>query len=137
MQPETPMQNFTPEQAPVKYGQNVEYAPNVNNQEAGVEKSAEFFEQRAEAKAIAGDVSSTTILPPPVIQDEIVKTNSVVIGDTPSLANDDDVIEKEWVDKAKRIVAETKDDPYRREEAVNKLQADYLKKRFGKELGAA
>ena len=35
------------------------------------------------------------------------------VDDNPALAGDDDVIEKEWVDKAKQIIAETKDDPYR------------------------
>ena len=53
----------------------------------------------------------------------------------PTVANDDDLIEKEWVDKAKKVIAETKDDPYRREQEVNRLQADYLSKRYGRELG--
>ena len=57
--------------------------------------------------------------------------------DSPAVAADEDLIEKEWVDKAKRIIADTKDDPYRREREVGRLQADYLKKRYGKELGAA
>ncbi len=50
------------------------------------------------------------------------------------MAADDDVIEREWVDKAKKIVAQTKDDPYTQEKEVSKLQADYLKKRYGKEI---
>lgn len=53
---------------------------------------------------------------------------------SPVIADDVDVIEKEWVDKAKQIVNETKDDPYRQEEEVEKLQRDYLKKRYGKEI---
>lgn len=52
----------------------------------------------------------------------------------PSVASDDEVIEKEWVDKAKKIITETKDDPYKQEKEVSKLQADYLKKRYGKEV---
>lgn len=55
----------------------------------------------------------------------------------PTLAADDDLIEKEWVDKAKKIILETKDDPYKREREVSKLQADYLRKRYGKELGVS
>lgn len=55
----------------------------------------------------------------------------------PTLAADDDLIEKEWVDKAKKIILETKDDPFRREQEVAKLQADYLRKRYGKELGVS
>ena len=46
------------------------------------------------------------------------------------------VIEKEWVDKAKQIITETHDDPYQRSNRVNQLQKEYLKKRYGKDLGA-
>jgi hypothetical protein len=60
-----------------------------------------------------------------------------VVDDTPLTANDDDLIEKEWVDKAKQIIVTTRDDPYRREQEVAKLQADYLRKRYGKELGSS
>ena len=49
-------------------------------------------------------------------------------------ANDTDLIEKVWVDKAKKIVSETKDDPYQQEREVTKLQAEYIHKRYGKEV---
>jgi hypothetical protein len=52
----------------------------------------------------------------------------------PAAAADDDLIEKEWVERAKKIVASTKSDPYLQEQQVSKLQADYLKKRYGKEV---
>lgn len=52
----------------------------------------------------------------------------------PSLADDTDVIEKEWVDKAKSVVEQTKSDPYMQEKEVSRLQADYLKKRYGKDI---
>lgn len=64
-------------------------------------------------------------------------TAVVTEDDLPVAAADDDLIEKEWVDKAKKIIADTKDDPARREKEVGRLQVDYLKKRYGKELGAA
>lgn len=58
---------------------------------------------------------------------------SAIADDTnPSVASDDDLIEKEWVEQAKRIITETKDDPYAQERAVSKLQADYMHKRYGK-----
>ena len=50
----------------------------------------------------------------------------------PPAAADEDLIEKEWVEKAKKVVAETKHDPYLQGQEVSKLQADYLKKRYGK-----
>ena len=55
----------------------------------------------------------------------------------PTIASDDDLIEREWVDKAKKIISETQNDPYRREQEVTKLQVDYLRKRYGKELGTS
>ncbi|MGD8374088.1 MAG: hypothetical protein PVI21_04520 [Candidatus Woesebacteria bacterium] len=53
------------------------------------------------------------------------------LKDVPVSASEDDVIEKEWVNKAKQIVKNTKNDPYMQGLEVSKLQADYLKKRHG------
>ena len=54
--------------------------------------------------------------------------------DSPDLADDVDVIEKEWVDKAKQIVHDSVDDPYRQNHNVSVLKADYMKKRYGKDI---
>ena len=53
---------------------------------------------------------------------------------TPLIADDIDVIEKEWVDKAKQIVNQTKQDPHLQEKEISKLQADYLEKRYNKKI---
>jgi hypothetical protein len=55
----------------------------------------------------------------------------------PTIASDVDVIEKEWVNKAKIIVNQTRQDPYMQEKQVSELQADYLKKRYGKDVKQA
>lgn len=52
----------------------------------------------------------------------------------PALANDVDVIEKEWVDKAEEVIAKTAGDPHAEEEAVEDLQIDYMKKRYNKDI---
>jgi len=57
---------------------------------------------------------------------------AVSLDDVPVVAADEDLIEKQWVDSAKRIIEETRSDPYRQGEAINRLQADYLQKRYGK-----
>jgi hypothetical protein len=54
---------------------------------------------------------------------------------TPSVAGDVDVIEPEWVDKAEDVVRAHQGDPYGEEEAVEDLQRDYLKKRYGHNVG--
>jgi hypothetical protein len=48
----------------------------------------------------------------------------------PTTAEDIDVIEKEWVDKAEAVVKQTEGDPHAEEDAVEDLQTDYLKKRY-------
>lgn len=58
-------------------------------------------------------------------------------SDTPLIADDVDVIEKEWVDKAKNIVNKTKEDPFEQEKEVSKLQVDYLAKRYNKNIKQA
>lgn len=55
----------------------------------------------------------------------------------PDEAAESDLIEKEWVDKAKQIVEHTVDDPFTQQEELSKMKADYLKKRYNKDLGEA
>jgi hypothetical protein len=50
------------------------------------------------------------------------------------IADDADLIEKEWVSKAKAIVEQTKHDPYQQNQAMTKVKAEYLKKRYNKDL---
>lgn len=71
---------------------------------------------------------------PPTPQPQTQVQPSSPVLDAPAVASDDDLIEQEWVQKAKKIVASTKDDPYAKEREVSRLQADYLQKRYGKEL---
>ncbi len=52
----------------------------------------------------------------------------------PEIAEDNDLIEKEWVEKAKRIVDQTKSDPHVQNKEMNKMKADYLKKRYNKDI---
>jgi hypothetical protein len=85
----------------------------------------------------ASQAAPITALPqlPSLPAPQAAATTQVQPQDTnPLSASDEDLIEKEWVDKAKKIVNQTKDDPYAQEKEVSKLQADYLKKRYGKEL---
>lgn len=119
-------------------GQNVEHFPLPPSPETSVERGHEQFEQRSESAPAT--VANPPVLPAPVAAPQPpAPTANVPAGDDdlPLVANDDDLIEKEWVDKAKKIIVQTKDDPYRREQEVGKLQADYLRKRYGKELGAS
>lgn len=55
-------------------------------------------------------------------------------GTAGAKADDVDVIEPVWVNSAKKIVKETHGDPHAQEERVSQLQAEYMKKRYGKEI---
>jgi hypothetical protein len=50
------------------------------------------------------------------------------------VVDDGDVIEKDWVEKAKRIAAAYKADPYRQSEEMTIFKANYMKKRYGKDI---
>ena len=138
MEPKLPAPNRGPEHLPDITGGSVERIPSIPT----LEKRGEIGHERGEEKreGEASVVSSQAILPPvqitppPPATDDATDTPT---DTTPLVAADDDLIEKEWVDKAKAIVVKTKDDPYQREQEVGKLQADYLRKRYGKELGTS
>ncbi|MEI6755957.1 MAG: hypothetical protein WCK80_03035 [bacterium] len=51
-----------------------------------------------------------------------------------NVKDDGDLIEKEWVDKAKQIVEKTRSDPYKQSEELTVMKADYMKKRYGKDI---
>jgi hypothetical protein len=136
MQPENPQPQFGPERASVEHLQNAERLPKLPTPEkGGIETGAERAEQAAESRAAIVDMP-TTIAPTPTA----AVPSPVVDGgasSAPLAADDSDLIEKEWVDRAKKIIQETHDDPAKREQQVSALQKDYLRKRYGKELGAA
>lgn len=139
------------EQTPSSSGNSPEL-PSVSlspDREKGVSSSPEVYsggvherqEQSGEPALTAEHSSATPTIPvvavppvaPPVANDGMV---TQPVTNSPTVANDDDLIEKEWVDKAKRVLAETRDDPYRREQEVTRLQEDYLMKRYGRKLGS-
>jgi hypothetical protein len=52
----------------------------------------------------------------------------------PQVADDNDLIEPEWVDGAKAIIERTHDDPYLQNQELSKLKADYMMKRYKKTI---
>lgn len=102
------------------------------------------LETRPEQERTVGETSAaeavTATLPPVIVPQANPVSDGMAVDDSasaPLVAADEDLIEKEWVDRAKKIIVSTKEDPYRREAEVSKLQVEYLRKRYGKELGAS
>lgn len=138
MNPELPSPQQAPERYTPQYDAGQEYQGQYANPELAGERSPER-EQNMKAvdrqttppmpaPAVAAPMPAVVPMPMPQPADDPAAN--------PAIAGDDDLIEKEWVDKAKKIIAETKDDPYRREQEVNRLQADYLYKRYGRVIGS-
>lgn len=103
----------------------------VYNPETELNQSRQIETQSTPPVAAPGVLPA---VPAPVLADDATISPAVDDG-APLVAADDDLIEKEWVDKAKKIIAETKDEPYRREQEVKKLQIEYVRKRYGRVIG--
>lgn len=141
MQPETSQPApMNPEQLPPTPNYGGETILSLPQVEVGIEKGAEQREQAAEAGARASDAAAPAypvavpVLQSPPVQDDQAQSSS---SGNPLVAADEDLIEKEWVDKAKQIIQSTKDDPHARTQKVNELQRDYLQKRYGRVVGAS
>lgn len=135
MNPELPAPQFNPEQA----RPTPEVGERLMNPESAGERSPEREQNMQQVDRQVAPAVPVVAVPLPPIVPPIPSVSPPQANDVtaPSLAADDDLIEKEWVDSAKKIISETHDDPYRREQEVNKLQADYLRKRYGRELGVS
>ena len=140
MEPRLPLPDRGPEFRTAESAPSREAVPQSSGYEAGPVISHERHERTGEAAPLAASVDSSVVALPAPADPSSVDSAAMALpqipDDTPATAHDNEVIEKEWVDKAKRVIAETKDDPYRREQEVSKLQADYLLKRYGRKLGS-
>ena len=65
----------------------------------------------------------------PAVQESSANSPVAVV---PATARDIDLMEDEWVKDLKRMVVETKGDPYAREVRFKEMQIDYLKKRYNR-----
>lgn len=145
MQPEFSPTTRTPEQGPAHPGHTYEVPPNYASAERGPQLSPEVFPaqnpersfERSPIELAPPPPAAGPVLTPPVQTLPTVQPVAPPSGSqNPVAASDDDTIEKEWVDRAKQVIVETRNDPRAREKAIGALQRDYLMKRYGKRLGA-
>lgn len=118
-----------------------ENIPSLPPLEAAPIGGLEKFEQAAEAGVRVSDATAQAVpvvpVAPAAAPQQAVADPQQANTASPLVAADEDLIEKEWIDKAKEIIHQTKDDPYTRTAKVNELQRDYLQKRYGKVVGAS
>ena len=97
------------EQLPMPPTGGLEAVPNLPPLDIGVERGNGQVEQMAEARARVTDAAaiSTAPLVAPSIPASDAQRQVVASSATPLVAADEDVMEKEWVDKAKEIMLDT------------------------------
>lgn len=135
MNPEAPQVRSQAEAMPQIPG-GVEYFPDGTSKSPEAtpthEQHTSQVEQLTQAAQAMPYVAAPQIaaptVPPPAIAIPITQG-------APAVAADDDLMEKEWVDKVKKIIDLTRGSPYEQAKAIAALQADYLKKRYNREMG--
>ena len=65
----------------------------------------------------------------PAVQESSANSPVAVV---PATARDIDLMEDEWVKDLKKMIVETKGNPYAREVRFKEMQIDYLKKRYNR-----
>jgi hypothetical protein len=64
----------------------------------------------------------------------VAVNNDTTYSVTSSTTSDTDLIEKEWVEKAKQIVRSNLENPYEQSKELTALKADYMKQRYNKDI---
>ncbi|MFZ2276065.1 MAG: hypothetical protein WAV68_03795 [Candidatus Nanogingivalis sp.] len=113
-------------------GQNYEQSPERN---LNTEKSREAVFSAFDNFSVQGEnlqvQQPAQVLPAPMQND----ASQVVVNQSPATAQDIDLMEDEWVKDLKKMISETKNDPYTREIRFKQMQVDYLKKRYNRIIG--
>lgn len=114
--------------------QNGQQSHETKTESINEKQGAIAIEQGVVGQAALQQVSAVT--PPVQVGDDgqVAQTVSNVTMGSPQIADDNDLIEKEWVIHAKEIVARTAHDPHLQNKELNKFKADYLKKRYNKDI---
>ncbi len=79
--------------------------------------------------AIPNDIPDTTQPIIPATTDDIASASH-----GPPAIPDTDHIERIWLDKVKSVASQTKDDPFAQKHHMSQIKADYIQKRFGKNI---
>ena len=133
MEPQLPSPSHQPETGPVQSHEQLapQRAPERAPLPSGGERTEAHEQQPAGGPGDPALVSQPAAPPLPQLSQPVPQAQQPQ-DDNPPTAADVDLIEREWVEKAKKVIAETKHDPHLQEQAVSRLQADYLQKRYGK-----
>jgi hypothetical protein len=113
--------------------------PGEQNQQPAEKAPTSAEKAGAQPPSVSAAASAAQAVPPP-LPVSMPAVPAAQTGDATTTAtnlqvtDDGDLIEKEWVNKAKQIVERTRDDPYKQSEELTYFKADYMKKRYGKTI---
>lgn len=116
-------QNAQPESAPVK--------------QMGTERNPELPTAQGHGAPGAAQTQTNQATQQSAPQSDSGSNNASSVLTTtamPGIADDSDLIEKEWVEKAQEVIKRTKDDPHSQSKELGQVKAEYLKKRFDRKL---
>ena len=82
----------------------------------------------------AAETLKVPIGPPAGADDATQAAPAADPGVTPQEAADSDRIEQEWIIKTKQVLLATRNDPYEQARQLAALRADYMRKRYNKEI---
>lgn len=80
-----------------------------------------------------GHDSKTDIKADPLVSSDYSKD----IGSKLNNQKDTDLIEKEWVDKVKKIIDSNRGNPYQQSRQINQLKAEYMSHKYNKVIKLA
>jgi hypothetical protein len=108
-------------------------APTFSAQENG-QKNPETGTASAEKSTAISTNPAPQITPPQAqstTNDDVTKSSKGVVS---KVIEDKDLIEKEWVEKAKAIINQNRDNPYKQTEDITGVKAEYLEKNYNKSI---
>jgi hypothetical protein len=123
---------------------NLEQVPQLPTPETGDKGQEHAVEAPPAAPEQVGKQAPQPALP--AVPDDIPVADQPIIAMPPqdlatsgpadprAVAQDKDRMEQEWVNKAKSIIAQTQDDPYMQKHEMSRVKAEYIQKRFGKQI---
>ncbi len=109
-------------------------APQGGESNSSVENTVARPEMYSQPQPVAPQQQSHTSPQQQQLQQSAALPLSTPLGSNPQIADDVDLIEKEWVSKAKQIIAATREDPNLQNKEISRFKADYLKKRYNKDI---
>lgn len=130
MNPNRVENHLQPEMAPAPEAS--EAAPGQSVEHASSGQEASPGKQPPQITAVTPAVDAAALAQPAAATPVADDVGATPVQATGTPTKDGDRIEKEWIDRAKEIVAKTLDDPHAQKEAVSKAKAEYIQKRFNK-----